>query len=132
MPRRSNDTTLRDAMWRRFEGDDWTAYDALPAAVRARLHEHAYDAWSVNALMVWRRYRRMHPTLERAEWALLRYLGHCERLEQAAFASEYARCHGAPLPHVAAGVPVLRYGRTPAPVSPAAGRSPARCSPPRE
>ena len=45
-----NDVTAREAMWRRIAGDDWASFDALPPAIRRRLHEHAYDAWSVNAL----------------------------------------------------------------------------------
>lgn len=109
--RASNDGTIRDAIWRRFAGDDWTAFDQLPAAICRRLHEHAYDAWSVNALMLWRHYRRLHPTPERAQRALLRYLDHCERLERRAFAADYARRHRGPLPHDAAGVGVLRYTR---------------------
>lgn len=103
-----NDGTIRDGIWRRYAGDEWAAFDALPAAIRHRLHEHAYDAWSVNALMLWRRYRRIHPTRERAERALLRYMDHCERLERAAFADAYVRRYGASLPHVAAGASVVR------------------------
>lgn len=112
VPPASNDGTVRDAIWRRFAGDDWAAFDQLPPAVRRRLHEHAYDAWSVNALMLWRRYRRLHSTPERAQRALLRYLDHCERLERRAFAAAYARRHRLALPHDAAGVDVLRYART--------------------
>ena len=51
----SNDRTIRDTIWRRFAGDDWAAFDQLPPSVRHRLTEHAYDAWSVNALILWRR-----------------------------------------------------------------------------
>ena len=105
----SNDGTIRGAIWRRYDGDDWAAYDKLPPAIQRRLHEHAYDAWSVNALMLWRHYRRLHATAERAQRALLRYLDHCERLERRAFAADYARRHGESLPHEAAGVAVLRY-----------------------
>ena len=107
----SNDVTVRPMIWQRHDGDDWAAYDRLPAAIRRRLNEHAYDAWSVNALMLWRRYRRLHPTEQRAQRALLRYLDHCERLERRAFAGDYARRHGHALPHQAARVAVLRYGR---------------------
>jgi hypothetical protein len=32
---------VREAIWRRFDGDDWAAFDALPPAIRRRLHEHA-------------------------------------------------------------------------------------------
>ena len=106
---RTNDGTIRDAIWRRYIGDDWAAFDQLPAAIRQRLAEHAYDAWSVNALMLWRHYRRLHPTAERAQRALLRYLDFCERLERRAFADRYAQQHGEMLPHVAADVTVLRY-----------------------
>lgn len=109
----SNDGTIRDEIWRRYAGDDWDAFDRLPAAIRQRLNEHAYDAWSVNALMLWRHYRRLHPTVERAQRALLRYLDHCERLERQAFAQDYARRHGSILPHDAAGIPVLRYATVP-------------------
>lgn len=110
---RTNDRTIRDVIWRRYDGDDWAAYDELPVAIRHRLAEHAYDAWSVNALILWRHYRRLHPTPERAQRGLLRYLDHCERLERRAFAQDYARRHGAPLPHEAAGIPVLRYAGRP-------------------
>ncbi|CAH2603921.1 conserved protein of unknown function [Rhodovastum atsumiense] len=103
-----NDGTLRAELWRRFNGDDWAAYDALPARLRRRLQQHAYDPWAVNAWMLWRRYRRLHPTAERAEQALIRYFDHCERLERAAFAAAYARDFGLRLPHDAAGATVLR------------------------
>lgn len=111
----SNDGTIRDAIWRRYAGDDWAAFDQLPPAIRRRLAEHAYDAWSVNTLILWRHYRRLHPTAERAQRALLRYLDFCERLERRAFAEAYARQHGATLPHVAANIPVLRYQASPVP-----------------
>lgn len=106
---RMNDITFRERMWRRFGGDDWACFDALPPVIRERIQEHAYDAWSVNALMLWLHYRRLHPTAERAQRALLRYLDHCERLERRAFAEDYIRRHGASLPHEAAGIAVLRY-----------------------
>lgn len=106
----TNDRTPRERIWRRFGGDDWAAFDALPPAVRRRLHEHAYDAWSVNALMLWRRFRRKTGCSARAERRLLRYLDECEALERAAFDAEHrARHGGAPLPHLAAGASVLRY-----------------------
>jgi hypothetical protein len=89
----TNDGTIRDAIWRRYIGDDWAAFDQLPAAIRRRLAEHAYDAWSVNALILWRNYRRLHPTAERAQRALLRYLDFPERLERRAFADRYAQQH---------------------------------------
>ena len=81
--------------------------------------EHAYDAWSVNALVLWRHYRRLHPTAERAVRGLLRYLDYCERLERQAFAADYVRRHGIALPHEAAGIPVLRYatGQQPDPLT---------------
>ncbi len=109
----SNDKTIRDIIWRRYDGDAWSAFDQLPVAIRRRLNEHAYDPWTVNALMLWRHYRRIHPTAERAQRAMLRYLDHCERLERGAFAEDYAQRHGAALPHEAAGVTVLRYGAHP-------------------
>lgn len=59
--------------------------------------------------MLWRHYRQLHRTLERAERALLRYLDYCERLERQAFAEHYSRQYGEPLAHEAAGIPVLRY-----------------------
>jgi hypothetical protein len=105
----SNDGTIREEMWRRYPGDDWAAFDQLPPAIRRRLTEHAYDAWSVNTLMLWRRYRRLHGSAEKAQRALLRYLDFCERLERRAFAEAYAQDHGAILPHIAADVGVLRY-----------------------
>ena len=108
--RPTNDGTVRAAIWKRYAGDEWAAFDQLPQSVRRRLHEHAYDAWSVNALMLWRHYRQLHRTLDRAERALLRYLDYCERLERQAFAEDYGRRYDEPLPHEAAGIPVLRYG----------------------
>ncbi len=107
----SNDGTIRHSIWQRYEGDAWAAFDQLPKAIRQRLNEHAYDAWSVNALILWRHYRRLHPTHERALRGLLRYLDHCERLERRAFAADYMRRHGTQLPHDAAGTAVLRYAR---------------------
>jgi len=100
-------------MWRRFDGDEWAAFDALPEPIRQRLAEHAYDAWSVNALILWRHYRRLHPTVERAIRGLLRYMDHCERLEQHAFAADHVRQYGSALPHHAAGIAVLRYAGQP-------------------
>ena len=108
---RINDGTFRTDIWQRFAGDGWAAFDALPPRIRARLREHAYDAWAVNALMLWRRYRRSHATPERAERALLRYLTHCENLERRAFAAAWAARCGSALPHVQAGASVMRYGR---------------------
>lgn len=105
----SNDGTIRDEIWHRYVGDDWAAFDQLPLAIRRCLAEHACDAWSVNALMLWRHYRRLHGSAERAQRALLRYLDFCERLERRAFADAYLREHGATLPHIAADVPVPRY-----------------------
>jgi hypothetical protein len=96
-------------MWRRFEGDDWAAFDALPPAIRRRLHEHAYDAWSVNALVLWRTFRRQLASSARAERRLLRYLDECEALERDAFAGNHAARWKAALPHVAARATVLRY-----------------------
>ena len=103
----TNDGTIRDVIWRRFDGDDWAAFDALPPVIRRRMHEHAYDAWAVNALMLWRAFRRKTGSSARAERRLLRYLDTCEALEREAF----ALAQGAPLPHVAAGATVLRYGQ---------------------
>jgi hypothetical protein len=106
--RPDNDVTLRDEIWRRFDGDAWEAYDALPPAVRRRIHQHAYDAWSVNALILWRQFRRQTGCSKRAERRLLRYLDECEALEREAFAEAYRLQHRLPLPHVAAGVTVMR------------------------
>lgn len=103
-----NDENGRDALWRRHEGDPWAAFDSLPPAIRHRLMEHAYDPWPVNALHLWRHYKRVHGPGPRAERALLRYLDYCERLEQDAFVT----CR-APLPHVAAKVSIQRYGEGP-------------------
>lgn len=110
MPRPGdNDVTERARMWRRIEGDEWAAFDALPPAVRRRIHEHAYDAWTVNALVLWRRFRRQTGCTARAERRLLRYLDECEALERAGFDGAHRRTHRAPLPHVAAGASVQRY-----------------------
>lgn len=106
-----NDVTIRPDIWRRFEGDDWAAFDALPPAVRHRLHEHAYDGWAVNALMAWRSFRRKRASSARALVTMLRYLDQLEAMERAAFSERHRKRHGAPLPHVAAGVSVQRYHR---------------------
>ncbi len=125
----TNDGTVRDAIWRRFAGDDWAAFDALPPAIRRRMQEHAYDPWAVNALILWRSFRRKLGCSARAERRLLRYLDECEALEREAFAQ--ARLKG-PLPHAAARATVLRYGRsTVAPsLSSASARAAARPSAP--
>ena len=107
----TNDVTERPRIWTRLSGDDWAAFDALPPAIRHRLQEHAYDAWAVNALTLWRRFRRKHASSERALRSLLRYLDECEALERAAYAEVYRHRHGLPLPHLAAGASVLRYRR---------------------
>ena len=104
----TNDGTCRKALWRRYEGDPWAAFDALPASIRHRLAEHVYDAWSVNALILWRHYKRVHGATPRAERAMIRYLDYCERLEQEAFTER----HGA-LAHLDAGATTLRYGALP-------------------
>lgn len=108
---RGNDLTAREAIWRRFAGDDWACFDALPPAIRRRLHEHAYDAWAVNALLLWRSFRRKLGCSARAERRLLRYLDTCEALERAAFAENHRATHGCSLAHLAAGASVLRYER---------------------
>lgn len=100
-----NDGTCRKDLWRRHEGDPWAAFDALPKAIRHRLAEHVYDAWSVNALLLWRHYKRVHGATPRAERAMIRYLDYCERLEQEAFIERHH-----PLPHREAGATPLRYG----------------------
>jgi hypothetical protein len=101
--------TERARLWHRFAGDDWAAFDALPPAARRRLHEHAYDAWSVNALVLWRIFRRQTASSARGLRRLLNHLDECERLEREAFAAAHQSAHGATLPHVAAAVGVLRY-----------------------
>lgn len=113
-----NDVTAREARWRRFAGDDWACFDALPAAVRSRLRNHAYDAWSVNALRLWRALRRERGA-ERAERALLLHIERCEAEERALFAEAYRSATGAALPHDAAGATVLRAEG--APVGPLVG-----------
>jgi hypothetical protein len=104
----NNDVTERERLWQRFAGDEWACFDALPPALRRRMHEHAYDAWAVNALRVWRAERRRIGSA-RAERRLLRWLDECEALERAAFAEAYARRYAASLPHEAAGATILRY-----------------------
>ncbi|WP_052402591.1 DUF6525 family protein [Muricoccus aerilatus] len=103
-----NDVSPREEMWRRWHGDEWSALEALPGAVRRRIQEHAYDAWSVNVLMLWRMFRRRTASSARAERRLLRYLDECEAMEQAAADAAHRRIYGVPLPHVAAGASVLR------------------------
>jgi hypothetical protein len=104
----SNDGTVREAIWRRFPGEEWAAYDALPVGVRRRIQENAYDPWSVNALILWRAFRRETGSSARAERRLLRYLDECEALERTAFADAFVRAYGTRLPHNAAQVGVLR------------------------
>jgi hypothetical protein len=107
--RLGNDVTERPHTWRRFDGDDWQAFDALPPAVRLRMHEHAYDAWTVNALILWRRFRRQTASSARGLRRLLNHLDDCELLEFEAFADAYALKWGVELPHRAAAATVLRY-----------------------
>ncbi|WP_029605714.1 DUF6525 family protein [Kozakia baliensis] len=101
-----NDGTPRKEIWRRYAGDEWEAFDQLPLSIRRRLMEHAYDAWSVNAFMLWRHYKRVHGKTPRAEAALKRYLDYCERLELQAFAEKHEE-----IPHVSASATTLRYSR---------------------
>ncbi|MBO1325251.1 hypothetical protein K2X14_08010 [Acetobacter sp. TBRC 12305] len=103
-----NERTLRNEMWRRYAGDDWAAFDTLPGTIRKRVAVHAYDAWSVNVMMLWQHYKRLYGRTARAERALIRYLDYCERLEREAFASRYSEVYGIALPHDAARVTVLR------------------------
>ncbi|NKC31557.1 DUF6525 family protein [Falsiroseomonas selenitidurans] len=126
MPRRltvaDNDRTARDGLWRRFAGDNWAAFDALPAAARRRLQEHAYDPWSVNAARLWRLFLRRTASSDRALRRLLRHIDACEALEREAFAVAHRQRHAAALPHVAAGASVPRYaGRRAEPARPPAG-----------
>lgn len=104
----SNERTLRHEMWRRYDGDDWSVFDALPARIRRRVTEHAHDAWSVNLMILWRHHQGIYGRTARAERALLRYLDYCERLEREAFAARYCATYGMALPHDAASVSVLR------------------------
>lgn len=107
----TNDMTQRPQIWHRYAGDDWACFDALPGPIRLRLQEHAYDAWAVNALMLWRRLRRKHGgSSTRAMRSLLRYLDECEALEREAYDEAYRQRHGHALPHLAAHASVLRYG----------------------
>jgi hypothetical protein len=55
------------------------------------MQEHAYDAWAVNALMLWRTFRRRLASSAGAERRLLRYLDACEALERTAFAEAHER-----------------------------------------
>lgn len=103
-----NDVSPRAEIWRRFDGDEWDCFDSLPPAVRRRLTEHAYDAWSVNALKLWRMFRRHLASSARAERRLMNYLDKCEALELEAFARNYRSSFGQALPHVAAQATVLR------------------------
>ncbi|WP_245870501.1 DUF6525 family protein [Teichococcus rhizosphaerae] len=103
-----NDTTAREGRWRRWPGDEWACFDALPPAIRQRMQAHAYDPWAVNALLLWRMFRRQTGSSARAERRLLRHLDQCEALEREAFAAAYRAAHGQPLPHDAAGASILR------------------------
>ncbi|MFT9295917.1 MAG: DUF6525 family protein [Acetobacter orientalis] len=113
----SNERTPRHEIWHRYEGNEWAAFDQLPPSIRQRLHEHSYDAWSVNALKLWHHYKRIYGATQRAERALIRYLDYCERLEREAFAARYTALYGATLPHDAAMGTVLRNHTAPCPVS---------------
>ena len=104
-----NDVTERPRLWRRLAGDDWEAFDALPPRLRQRLREHSYDAWSVNALALWRLFRRRTGSSERAERRLLNHIDRCEALERQDFAAAHAARWGVALPHQAARATVLRY-----------------------
>lgn len=104
----SNERTLRHEMWRRYNGDDWQAFDQLPTLVRQRVANHAYDAWSVNVLILWKHYKRTYGNTLRGQRALIRYLDYCERLEREAFSAQYADHYGTLLPHDAASVSILR------------------------
>lgn len=108
-----NDTTLREAHWQRWPGDEWACFDALPQAVRRRLQQHAYDPWAVNALKLWQLFRRQTGSSARAERRMLRHLDQCEALERTLFARAYAGRHRQALPHDAAGATVLRDGGAP-------------------
>lgn len=103
-----NDVTFRQDHWRRWPGEEWACFDALPPAVRQRLQQHAYDPWAVNALKLWRLFKRQTGSSQRAERRLLRYLDICEARERALFADAYIDQHRQPLPHVAARATVLR------------------------
>lgn len=107
-PLSGNDITLREAHWQRWPGDEWACFDALPATVRRRLQQHAYDPWAVNALKLWQIFRRQTGSSARAERRMLRHLDQCEALERELFARAYAGRHRQALPHVAAGASVLR------------------------
>ncbi|MGC5748520.1 hypothetical protein J4P41_07755 [Gluconobacter sp. NFX36] len=107
-PQTFNDRTLRHEIWQRFDGNDWEAFDQLPSSIRKRLNEHVYDAWSVNALMLWKHYKRIYGRTPRAERALIKYLDYCERLERQAFSERYAAQCGTPYPHDAAKATILR------------------------
>lgn len=104
----TNERTLRHEVWRRYDGNDWQAFDALPPRIRQRVSQHSYDAWSVNVLMLWRHYKRSYGRTVRAEKALIRYLDYCERLERDVFAARYAEHYGMELPHLAAQGTVQR------------------------
>lgn len=104
-----NDITEREGAWRRLPGDGWAAFDALPPSIRRRIQEHAYDAWTVNALALWRCFLRQTGSRARAERRLLRHIDKCEALERAQFDAAHRRAFNAPLPHEAARASVLRY-----------------------
>ncbi|MFT8549872.1 DUF6525 family protein [Acetobacter okinawensis] len=104
----TNERTLRHEVWRRYDGNDWQAFDALPPSIRLRVSQHSYDAWSVNVLMLWRHYKRSYGRTVRAEKALIRYLDYCERLERDVFAAHYGERYGMELPHLAAQGTVQR------------------------
>lgn len=73
------------------------------------MHEHACEARTVNALILWCRFRRQTASSTRGLRRLLNHLDECEALEFEAFANAYARQWGATLPHRAAAASVLHY-----------------------
>lgn len=58
----TNDRRVRAAIWRRYTQDERAAFDQLPQSIRRRPLEHPYDAWTLNAPLLWRRYWQIHRT----------------------------------------------------------------------
>lgn len=103
----SNERTLRHEIWRRYKGMTGRRLTSSPL-VRQRVTTHAYDAWSVNVLILWKHYKRTYGNTLRGQRALIRYLDYCERLEREAFAEHYKSHYGTLLPHDAACASILR------------------------
>jgi hypothetical protein len=91
--------------------DDWEAFEQLPKRLRWALQNATLDAnsCSIAEVLEYHRASSQHENL--AEIRTLIAIEKHERSELLAFGAEYEAIHGHPLPHVAAGATIQRYGR---------------------